>query len=123
MRFPAYDIQMRSDELYSKISGVVEPECYSEERPSFIVRGTSVSVDSEVNAVALAIALAGGNAVISRGNENAARKVNDLIGGEGIFALSRVSGRVMLTYSSGGSRITIFAGEVFDAVGEVSVFP
>ena len=114
---------MRSDELYSKISGVVEPECYSEERRAWIVRRTSVSVDSEVNAVALAIALAGGNAVISRGNENAARKVNDLIGGEGIFELSRVSGRVMLTYSSGGSRITIFAGEVFDAVGEVSVFP
>ena len=112
-----------ADEIFKAVKEVVGGFCVSSAKPLFAVAGEEDS-SGAVRAVIYSVALAGGNVAPAR-DENAARKIISLTGGDGIFVVkitgddlaisfySDNDGREILRKNLSGTNFVPLAGDIF----------
>lgn len=92
-------------EIFRVIGEVVGGFSVSAAKPLFAVTGDENSAEA-VRAVAYCVALSGGD-VACAADENAARKIVSLTGGDGIFFVKLSGGDLVISFCSENERIPI----------------
>lgn len=79
---------MSIENILNAVKPIVENRCFSEISPVFFILDDGDSKDDLINALALSIALFGGNSVVARGSRQNIARAFEFYEAEGLFEIT-----------------------------------